>query len=264
MSRPVSLLALALVLGCGNKVDHPAAAADCNPATTDCNGFTPPMSGQQGGGNEAGATSSPDGATLSGQVLAFSDDFFERGVVFSGDAEVSATGQSGARRQAHYDGQSFELEDVVKASSNWFMVEPEDTSGMLTTITPIDTRQINADSLNVGLASADTVDGMFVLLGAERSTQRAQIVLRVVDEQDRSVAGVIGQMTAEIIAYREAAGWISGDTETDDSGMIFFGNVPATPTLSKETIVLGGAVSARVDVSIRAGATSVVVAVVSP
>jgi hypothetical protein len=116
----------------------------------------------------------------------------------------------------------------------------------------------------VGLVSDLTVDGMFALLGAERSLDRAQLVVRVEDEQGRSVAGVFGGLTAELVAYREAGGWLASDLGTDDSGMIFFGNVPATPSLAMKNITFSGAVSARIEALIRAGATTIVTAVVTP
>jgi hypothetical protein len=160
--------------------------------------------------------------------------------------------------------QIFELEDVRKEASNWFMVEPDEGSGMLTTITPIDTRIVAADGISLGLASEAVVDGMFVLVGSERSPDRAQLVVKVVDEDGRSIAGVTGNLTAEIVAHREAGAWIIGDAQTDDSGMIFFGNVPASPSLAKESILLTGAVNASVEALSLAGATTIVVAVVSP
>jgi hypothetical protein len=106
------------------------------------------------------------------------------------------------------------------------------------------------------------VDSIFSFLNTERSVDWAQIVLSVVDGSLRSVPGVTGTLTAEVTAYRAAGGWV-GDQVTDNSGMIFFGNVQAGSALSSVSISLSGAVTARVDVQVRAGATSVLSAVVS-
>jgi hypothetical protein len=159
---------------------------------------------------------------------------------------------------------SFELEGVLKTETNWFLVDPEPSSGMLPTITPIDTRAVTASGLGLGLASEAVVDGMFTLVAAERSLDRAQIVVKVVDDQGRSVSGIAGGLIAEVVAYREAGAWIVGDARTDDSGMIFFGNVPSQQGLAKENIQLSGPVSAIVEAVSMAGATTIVVAVVSP
>jgi hypothetical protein len=256
---------LALCAGCGQKVDHPDLAPECDPGSEDCNTYRPPQSGSPGGGNEGGADSTdPEGATVSGQVLVYSDDFFDQGLVFNGQADVSAVGSNGSRVEGRYDGSAFELAEVLKASDNWFMVEPDSGEGMMPTITAVDTRIAKSDGYAIGLASELTVDNLFVLLGGERSPLLADLVVTVVDQQGRSVAGVQAQLAAEVIAYREAGGWVTSDAGTDDSGMIFLGNAQATAALSKVTIVLSGAVSARVEARAKAGAITILTAVVSP
>ncbi|HKY37506.1 MAG TPA: hypothetical protein VJN18_16300 [Polyangiaceae bacterium] len=267
MRLSVPGLALGLTLACGNKVDHPAGLPDCDRSTMDCGGYRPPSAGDPGlpgTGGSGGSSSQPEGATFQGDVLVFTNDFFEEGIPYAKAAEISATGESGARVAAPYDGTSFELENVLKDATNWFMVEPEASSGMLPTITPIDTRVVKAEGISLGLASEAIVDGLFALVGSERSQERAQIVVRVVDEEGRSIAGVVGGLTAEIVAYREAGSWIIGDVETDDSGMIFFGNVPAEQALGLESIPLSGSVGVRVEALSRAGAITIVTAVASP
>ena len=165
----VPLLALGLTLGCGPKVDHPDAAPDCDPATMDCGGYKPPAAGDSGvvigSGSGGEGPTSAEGATVAGDVLVFTDDFFDQGLPFAGEADISATGESGSRVEGHYDGASFELMGVLKDPTNWFMVVPEEGSGMLTTVTPIDTRILSADGISLGLASQAVVDGLFVLVG---------------------------------------------------------------------------------------------------
>lgn len=256
------LLALALCLGCGNEVDHPEAAPECDPAIQNCS-YRPPMSGGPGPSGGGGGSSNEALATVSGQIISYVDDFFDQGLVYSGEAEVSAIGRTGARVKARYDGSAFELEGVRKQAENWFMVEPPAGSGMLATVTPIDTRIARTDQLRVGITSELNVDGVFALSGsgAERAASRAQIVARVVDEQGLSVPGVQASVNAEVTAYRAAGAWLE-EAGTDESGMIFMGNLPASGTLAPVSVVLRGAVSARVDVMVRAGATTVVTAIV--
>jgi hypothetical protein len=255
----------ALTAGCGQKVDRPDSAPDCDPATMNCNTYQPAKGGSVGGGNEGSGgedAGGSEGASISGLVVVYNDDFFDQGVAFSGPADVSAIGASGSRVEARYDGTLFELSDVRKEAGNWFLVEADTGQGMLPTITPVDTRIAKTEGYAIGLASSLTVDNLFVLLGAERSPSLAQLVVTVVDDQGRSIAGAEAQLGAEIIAYRQAGSWSEADLGTDDSGMIFLGNVQASPALSKQTIVFGGSVNARVDVQARAGAVTVVTAVV--
>jgi hypothetical protein len=262
------VLLLPLCVACGQSIDHPQAAPACDPQVMHCSFTTPPAMGTTGGGNEAGASSQGEEvATFSGAVLAFDDDYFDRGTTFSGVAQISATGETGARVTANYDGKSFQLDGVLKDPANWFLAVPATGSGMIPTLMPLDTRSATADMLSVAVANSTAVDGIFLASsGTERAVDRAQIVLHLVDKQLRSVSGATGTLTAEVTAYRAAGSWIGVTTQnaTDDSGMLFFGNVPAGSALSPTTINLSGAVTARIQVSILAGAISVVTAVVTP
>jgi hypothetical protein len=260
MRALLRLIPLLVCVACGQKVDTAAPAPVCNSATMKC-GYTPPAIGSSpGGGNEGGASSSDEEfAQLTGQVLEFGDDYFDKGAFFNGSADVSAIGASGARISATYDGMSFQLDGVLKTATNWFLVTPQAT-GTVPTITPVDTRSSNA--VTVGLANSSDVDGVFLNLGTDRSPERAQIVIHVVDSQTRAVKGVRAAITG-VIAYRAAGAWLTTDEGTDDSGMIFLGNVDAGSALSMTTVALSGSASARVDLAIQAGAVTVVTAVVS-
>jgi hypothetical protein len=258
----VPLVPLALCVACQQELDVPAAAPACDPKVMRCV-FTPPPAmgtdGNAGGDSAVGEET----ATFSGSILAFDDDYFDKGAVFTGMAKVSATGESGARVTTDYDGTTFQLNKVLKDSGNWFFVEPAEGSGMLPTLMPLDTRTAKADTLTVGVVNGVDVDSIFSFLNTERSAERAQVVLSVVDGSLRSVPGVKGTLTAEVTAYRAAGGWI-GDDVTDNSGMIFFGNVQAGSALSTISISLSGPVTTRVDIKVTAGAVTVVSAIVNP
>ena len=260
-------ISFGLCLACGQKLDHPDAAPGCDPAVMHCVISMNPATGAPGGGNEGGASSDDEVGIFSGDVVAFDDDYFDRGPTFSGGAKVSATGESGARVSADYDGTSFQLAGVLKDPANWFYVVPDVGSGMLPTLMPLDTRSAVAAALTAGVANSSAVDGIFLASsGSERALDRAQIVLRVVDEKLRSVSGVTGKVTAEITSYRAANSWVgvSAQNVTDDTGMLFFGNVPVGSALSTITVNLSGAATGGVEVMIVAGAVSLVTAVVSP
>jgi hypothetical protein len=158
---------------------------------------------------------------------------------------------------------SFQLDGVLKEAVNWFLVTPAAGSGALPTITPIDTRSATSNALKVGVARSTDVEGIFLNLGTDLGLGRAQVVLRVVDSQNRSVTGVKAALTAEVTAYRMAGAWVKDGAGTDDSGMIFLGNVQAGSAITTVTVALSGAASARVDVAIMAGATTVVTAIVT-
>ncbi|MES1185785.1 MAG: hypothetical protein ABUL60_18375 [Myxococcales bacterium] len=261
---PVSL---GLCLACGQKLDHPELAPGCDPAVMRCTVSMTPATGSPGGNGEGGAGSGDEVAAFTGDILAFNDDYFDLGSTFTGMAQVSATGQSGARVSASYDGKSFQLDSVLKDAANWFFTVPDGGSGMIPTLMPLDTRAATAAMLSLRVANGSVVDGIFLASsGTERALDRAQIVLHIVDEKRRSVTGVTGKLTAEVTSYRAAGSWVgvSNQNATDDSGMLFFGNVPAGTALSPVSVNLTGAVTASVEVTIVSGAISVVTAVVSP
>lgn len=263
VSWPAVVAAL-LSLSCGEENQHPPAADPCDPATMNCD--KPPHAG--GGPTNPGQGGADSGGdqtgTATGRVLQYTDDFFDDGVTYARPAKVSAMGTSSARVSADYEGASFELEDVRKTASNWFMVEPEQGSGMLPTITPVDTR-LRLNDLGVGLTSERLIDGIFQqsLASTERSDGRAQIVMRVIDTKGSALEGVQATFTTELIAYRDGDTWLTEAVATDETGMIFFGNVAASVALTTVKIVLTGAVTAQVEVTIAAGATTVVSAVVA-
>lgn len=259
------LLSIAFAVGCGQDIDHPKAAAACDPRTMKCS--MEPLEGGNGDGSSSGGSDSGGGdavATIDGRVIGFSDDFFEQGAGLSSTADVSADGRSGARVKATYDRTSFELEGVLKTANNWFLTEPAENAGFLPTLIAADTRSTTSDQLIVAVAPALQVDNILQSLGTARSTSRSQIVLRVIDTQGRSVTGVLADLTAEVTAYRTAGVWLSNDTGTDDSGLLLLGNVSAGSALSRVGITLRGRASARVEVAISAGAVTVATAVVSP
>jgi hypothetical protein len=262
MRASVLLVPVVLCVACQQELDHPDAAAPCDPKVMTCVITPPPAMGSDG--NTGGDRPvDEETAPFSGSVLAFDDDYFDRGGAFTGRAKVSATGESGTRVTSEYDGKSFTLNNVLKVPSNWFRVEPAAGTGMLPTLMPVDTRTAKADLLTVGVVNGVDVDNIFAFLNTERSVERAQVVLTLLDKSLRSVPGVTGTLTSEVTAYRAAGGWI-GDDVTDNSGMIFFGNVQAGSALSSVSISLRGAVTTRVDVKVAAGAVTVITAIVSP
>lgn len=254
----VGVGSLVLCLGCGQRVEHAAFAPGCDPTTMKCETGSLGAQGSTPGEGEGGAGSSEEVGSLTGQVLALSDDYFDHGTQYSGLANVSATGETGARVSGSYDGTSFQLGGVLKTAANWFLVSPQG-NGPLPTISPVDTRVV--ENVTVAVAASTDVDGIFLNLGTDRASGRAQVVLRIVDAQGRSVRGVKASVTA-VVAYRAGTAWLSTSDGTDDSGMIFLGNIDAGSALSKISISLSGAAQARVEAMIQAGAVSILTAAV--
>jgi hypothetical protein len=165
--------------------------------------------------------------------------------------------------RASYDGTSFQLTDVLKTSANWFLTEPAANSGFLPTLVPADTRSLTADELVVAVAPSLQIEGILQALGTSLSSSRAQVIVHVIDGQGRSVPGVTAELTSELVAYRTAGAWLSGNGGTDDSGLLLIGNASVGSALTRASITLRGSASSRVDVKIMGGAATVVTAVVT-
>lgn len=265
------LAAISCCVGCGQKPEHPALAPSCDPATMDCRTTTPGSgSGSNPGGDDPGAGGAgTDGglADFTGLVMQLDSDYFDQGTVFPRSATVSATGDGGLRTSTTYDGTSFKLPNVLLAATNWFLIEPTGV-GALPTLNAIPTRSIATTDLRLGLANTDAVDGIFLNSGTDRSLERAQLVLHVVDSQLRSVPGIRGTLSAlaEVTEYRMAAAWVPDDgatSVTDDTGMLFFGNVVAGSAFTKGTVALTGTTTSRIEVELKVGAVTLVNAIVT-
>jgi len=238
-------------------------AATCNPATMKCR-TTLATSGSGTSSTEAaaGAGNTDEGpVAVSGKIIQFADDYFDQGPLFASLAKVSAVGENGARVSADYDGASFHFDALLEAPANWFLVEPEGQVA-LPTLTAVDTRAIAGGALTLGVATNDALRQIFLNSGTDASLQRAELVVHVLDSQQRSLPGVRGTLSipAEVTEYRMAATWVPGDTQsvTDDSGMLFFGNVTAGSDLTAATLILSGSTSSRLTVQLKTGALTVV------
>jgi len=253
---------------CGQKVDHPAMAATCDPAIMKCR-TTLATSGSGSSGHEAaaGAGSTDEGpVAVSGKVIQFADDYFDQGPLFSSRAKVSAAGENGGRVSADYDGASFHFDAVLEAPANWFLVEPEGQTA-LPTLTAVDTRSLGGSPMTLGVATNDALRQIFLNSGTDASLQRAQLEVHVLDAQQRSLSGVRGTLSlpAEVTQYRMAATWVpDAQSVTDDSGMLFFGNVAAGTELTAATLILSGSTSSRLTVELKTGALTVVTVIAPP
>jgi hypothetical protein len=259
--------ALLALTACGESIDHPDRAPACDPATTDCS-YPPPSASKGGGqvgsssGGDAGAPGDDPVGAWSGEVVVQGGLFFERSSAYGAGAEVSADG-AGKRVNARATGGAFELEGVLKTEENWFLVEPDSRSEVLPTITPVDTVTKSSGGIPV-LTSLD-VDQIFMLslVPSERALQRAQLVLTVIDEQGRGVSGITARAGAEVVVYRSADFWAATEgMTTDNSGMVFLGNIPASSALARGTVTLAGARVASIDVRLKAGAVTLATVVV--
>lgn len=268
------LAGLLFCVGCGQKTEHPGLPPACDQAKMNCqgnpgsgSGSGTPSSGGGGDDNTAGA-SNEGNPEVTGRVIEYGDDYFNEGTLLPTQATISATGDGGARVSTGYDGKTFDLTGVALLKVNWFLVEPTG-NGLLPTLAPVDTTTDHGAGLTLGVASSLSLDQIYVNSGTDRSVERAQLVVHVVDSQLRSVPGIRGTLTtaAEIVLYRMAGTWVPDDgtkSVTDDTGMLFFGNVQAGTGLTKGTLnLIGSSTTQHLDVDVKGGTVTVVNAILA-
>jgi hypothetical protein len=267
------LAGLLFCAGCGQKPEHPALAPACDQAKMNCEGNPGSGSGSgtpSGGGSDDNTAGAPNEGNpeVTGRVIEYGDDYFNEGTLLSTQATVSATGDGGARVTTSYDGKTFDLTGVALLTVNWFLVEPTG-NGLLPTLAPVDTTTEHGAGLTLGVANTLSLDQIYLNSGTDRSTERAQLVVHVVDSQLRSVPGIRGTLTtpAEVVLYRMAGTWVPDDgtkSVTDDTGMLFFGNVQAGTGLTKGTLnLIGSGTAQHLDVDVKGGTVTVVNAILA-
>ena len=266
-ARGALLLVLAaLSAGCQKEDNHPPFAAGCE---TGCK----PSPGISLGAGTSGTTITPandaaiNAGTLTGQVLAFSDDGFSRTVPFTKTAVVSADGAAVAAVSGPWDGADpYLLTGVAVSGANWVSVQPDDTQGdPQWTYHLIPTNAF--DTVDLPLVSGLVLDQIFssVIAVTTRSTTQGQVILIFHNSgTSTALAGLQASLAqAQMTAYSFNGAWTSDDTATtDNSGIVVFANVTAGPA---QTVVVTRAATptavaaqaGRVDLKVVGGAVTV-------
>jgi hypothetical protein len=250
----VALTSLALVLGCQKQDDHAPFAADC---TIDCKP-TPGIA--IGSGSSSGGTSSTptdagfNAGTLTGNILALTDDSFSRASAFTQAATVSADGASGTAVTGAWNGvDPYALVGVAVAPTNWVSVAPGNVQGdALQTFQAVQTDA--TDTADLVVIDSAVIDGVLTAVSATRAPALGQVVLFFRNAgTGAALAGIKADMNAaEAPAYAAPSGWVLQDdtTLTTSSGLVVFGNV---------TVPVGESTTQTVTVSRPATATTVAV-----
>lgn len=261
-------LTLAPVLAaCQQEVEErPPSAPGCNGPRCVPVGGLPPSNGSGSGGRSAGEGGTDGGgesSELTGSIRELVDDGFHASQPFTGIAKLSAEGATGGLVTTSWNGvDPFGLNGVKRSSATWILVAPERSQGVLPTIHPVDTRQ--RPEVDLGLVRADNLDLVFLLLTVpgERLSGKGQLILAFV-ERASSGGGKNGVRVAlpeaEFISYASQGTWSELETETDTSGLVVLGNIPAPPFpgITKQ-VKLGGTRSGTIDLRIAADAVSLV------
>ena len=238
------LLALAaascpLIAACQKQDDHPPFAAGC---VTDCKPTAGISIGSGPGGGSPGTPVTDAGfsaGTLTGNVVALSDDTFSRAVAFTQGATVSADGASGTAVSGNWNGvDPYLLSGVAVVDTNWLSITPSNVQG--DALPTIEAVQTNAtDTADLSVVDSAVIDGVITAVSFTRAAAFGQVVLFFRNKgTGAALAGIHADMgnAAQVPAYASATGWVFGDdtTTTVASGLIVFGNVD-TPVAGSTT-----------------------------
>jgi len=117
-------------------------------------------------------------------------------------------------------------------TTNWVSVQPDDVGGdALPTYQALQTYQIT--SADLALVSATTLDTVFNAVSTLRSANAGQVVVFFRSAATGTpLSGLHVTMTsAQAGIYASSTGWTldDGETVTDQSGLVLFGNVDPAP-----------------------------------
>lgn len=204
-------------------------------ATGGAAGSTSTGGGTGGSGTNTGGSTGRT-TTLLGDVFeAFAFNTASDRVVdiqaHSGSATVVAQGRADDYPEVSVAAQGeVELTDVLESDGTWVRVTPTAVAFMAV-LHQVDTTDDVREALLVMqralLVPIETA--VAATTGAEVDPERGQILLRVVDDQVDGLAGaVVAQAGADEVIYNNQNQWSTSATETDDSGLVWIFNVPAT------------------------------------
>lgn len=262
-----------LYWGCRDESERPPLTETC----TSGPGCLPPKGGVigpgEGGAGSDGPSAGGDAGSfwsggapdeIVGVVRELSDDRFDRTIAFTNTAIIEAEGEEERFARATYNGfDPFVLRDFQPADPIWVLARPEENRGVLPTMHPIDPRAAFADEpIDFGLVRADTLDVIFGLAVDQAPNGRlpgtGQAILWFTDSRGEGIPGIeVTFPEAELVSY--GGTWVSGETQTDQSGLVLLGNVvtPAFPGSTKR-VRLSGAATGYVLIRVASNAVSLV------
>lgn len=201
-AAPCALLVAALAWACEDDETRPGRAPDCNdPGCLDARGgsFSRPLPTGPGSGGGAGGAGGSTGAEaqLSGSVLEISSQDLLTAQGVSAAVEVraaSADGGDDVRVVTGVDG-TYRLDGIVRDDGVWVGVgrfEDPPVEPFIDTLQVVDSRRLGETDLLVVRTEVlrELAQTSFLNQTVELSLERAHLVLRFVDSDERPVEGV--------------------------------------------------------------------------
>ena len=241
------LLSAVFVLGCKEEQERPPPATwqcsglGCRPPDIGARPPTPGGGGEGGEGSGDGSGGEDDGraVTLTGSVGLLLDDGFELADTFDElvDLRAEAPGDRSVLGSAPGTG-SFEIEGVLRAPAIWVLGTPRSgASPALPTLETMRTDNPNSQGVVVSenpfvLVRADVIEEAFTRTSTSVlfDPAKAQIVMKLTSRTSGSgVAGIeVTAPEAELVMYSVNGAFSDVPEETDSSGLVMLGNVPAS------------------------------------
>lgn len=181
---------------------------------------------------QAGESNSGESIILEGSVGVFSNAAFSEMDPFVDSAQVYGTQPHTSEwLEAEYTGELFQLGGVSAGSRVWFAASPEDQSTYQTVFSRQNTLSESGNPFVLPVARRAQVEEIFSsLLSSAPEKNSGHLVVRVIDEDGRGIAGVqLEVLGAELTAYLEQSEvWTNlTSEETSSLGLAFAGNIPA-------------------------------------
>jgi hypothetical protein len=274
----LALAALAASSACAEQKERPT------PYTSQCSGLgclpphvgtrpPPPGSGGgDGGGNEGGAAGAGEEVTLTGVVGLLADATFEGADTFPEFVDLRAESPRAASVVGLWTGNvsdPFVIEGVLRAPAVWVHGRPRaggadalPTLQPMSTDNPDDAGVVHSESPFV-LVRASVIEEIFSLASTPvlPDENAAQVVLQLVTGSARDgLAGIeVTAPQAEVVMYGVNGSFSDIPEETDGSGLVLLGNIPASPWPGRTlSVSFAGARASSIELPVMTGSVTIV------
>jgi len=264
-SRKLFFLWATLTLGCSEKEERPdlydCGAEGC--ATTPPGVGADGTAGAMGDGGSAGtAVDTDEPVTVETRRISSPDFALAGGALVPGEVDYTFLGSDGEWLRTTGSAR-FELAGLVRSSATWLSASP-DAIDLFPGVTLADLSRSSLAKLAVVSKSELATIAFGLTSPVVLDEGAAQLVLRVVNSSQEPLAGVsVSVNGAEAEAYDALGSFSDDQRETGPDGLFLAFNLPAvTVPGNSASARLFGSAEASLDLALRAGAVTVVEAVV--
>jgi hypothetical protein len=221
--------------------------------------------GADGGGDNTSVAGDGSVVTVQGQIVEVEDPSFSQssGTVSSSTFTLRAPTTGGAVFDTTV-ASTFALDGVARSKAAWLTATPVSASDLWPGLVGFDSNTKTSVVLPVVRKSSLEVVSSILTTLTVVDPKKAQAVLRFIDTNGTSVAGIAVAMSGvERVAYDDGGQYTEDTKVTGSRGLAFLFNADAADTPSARLLTLSGVVSGEIGVWVVNGVATVMTIAVS-